>query len=75
LLNKFGSPEKITKVTGSFTFDPNLIVFMLKEKVIDKKITLDQLHEAVKSVGVIDYSSEDMGNLIRLLQSSGISVI
>jgi hypothetical protein len=76
-LRKRGTPEKIHVVESkeaSFAFDPNLIVTMLKEKWPEQQISLDQLHETVKTLGIVDYSSTDLDQLIMLLQSSGFSV-
>lgn len=75
MLKKIGSPEKLTIIKQSaFQFDVNLITKLVKDKVQDGKISLDQLHEAVKSLGILEYSSEDMNSLIGLLQSSGVSI-
>jgi len=75
-IKKTGSPVKIIRITESaLSLDPNLIVTKLKEKYPAKSFSLDQLHEALKSIGVIDYSSNDLQHLIDLLQSSGIKVV
>ncbi len=79
MLQKKGYPEKIVQVisnkTGTLSFDPNLLVKLIKDKLNQPEISLDQLHEATKSAGVIDYTSEDMNHVIELLQSSGITVL
>jgi hypothetical protein len=75
-LKKIGSPVKIVRITESaLALDPNLIVTKLKEKYPTKSFSLDQLHEALKSIGVIDYSSDDLQHLIDLLQSSGVTIV
>lgn len=74
-LNKIGSPEKIKVVTtGALAYDPNLIVKKIKETWKQPTITKDQLHEAVKSLGIINYNPEDLTEVINLLNSSGIAV-
>lgn len=74
-ISKFGSPESINVVKSGLSFDPNIVVKQLQGKVKNGSITLDQLHEAVKSIGIVDYTSEDMNRLIGLLKSVGIAVI
>ena len=74
-LNKIGSPQKIVVVKqGAFAYDPNLIVTKIKETWDQPTMTKDQLHEAIKSIGITDYSPEDMAGVIGLLNSSGITV-
>jgi len=78
VLQKRGYPEKILQVmsnkTGALGFDPNLLVKLITDKLDRTEISLDELHEAAKSAGVVDYSSDDMNHVIELLQSSGITV-
>lgn len=74
-ISKFGSPADIKVVQSGLTFDPNIVVKQLQDKVKNGSISLDQLHEAVKSIGIVDYTSEDMNRLISLLKSVGIAVI
>jgi len=74
-LRKIGSPSKIRVVKeGGFAFDPNIIVKEIQEKWPNSEISTDQVHEAVKSLGIVDYSSDDMNEVLRLLDSVGISV-
>ena len=76
MIKKVGTPQKISKIvreTG-FSLDPNLIVKKLKDTWKEPKISLNQLHELVKSLGVGDYTSDDMNHVVELLQSSGITV-
>jgi diketogulonate reductase-like aldo/keto reductase len=74
-LNKVGSPEKIKLVKmGALSFDPNLIVQKIKETWKQPSITKDQLHEAVKSIGIVNYNPEDIAQVINLLNSSGVTV-
>ena len=75
-LKKVGSPEKIQVVKKSaLSFDPNLLVKKIVETWGKKPITIDQIHEAAKAMGIIDYNSEDMNNVVHLLESSGINVL
>jgi hypothetical protein len=74
-LKKIGSPEKIRVMKeGEFSFDPNLIVKEIQKKWPNSEISVDQVHEAVKSLGIINYNSEDMNEVLRLLDSVGIAV-
>ena len=74
-LKKIGSPEKIKVMKeGDFAFDPNIIVKEIQKKWPNSEISVDQVHEAVKSLGIINYNSEDMNEVLRLLDSVGISV-
>ena len=74
-LNKVGSPIKLQLVKkGAMSFDPNLFVKKIVETWGRKPITIDQIHEAAKAMGIIDYNSEDMDNIVHLLESSGIDV-
>jgi len=74
-LRKIGSPQKIRIVKeGEFAFDPNIIVKEIQKKWQNSEISVEQVHEAVKSLGIINYNSEDMNEVLRLLDSVGISV-
>ena len=74
-LNKFGAPAKIKVLKkGDLSFDPNILVKEIKDTWGQRPITIDQIHEAVKALGVVDYNSEDMNAVINLLQSSGVPV-
>ena len=76
MIKKTGTSQKIRVIKESgFAIDPNLLAKQIKDKWTGSQITLDQLHEAVKSTGVTDYSSDDMSHLVELLQSSGMTVI
>lgn len=75
MLKKTGAPAKINVIkVSSFALDPNLIAAELERNWSGKKITIDQLHEAVKSIGVVEYSDNDMKDLIGLLQGMGFVV-
>jgi hypothetical protein len=75
-LKKIGSPEKINVVglNGALSLDPHLAAKRIKETWTAPTITIDQLHEKLKSLGVVDYSSEDMSKIINLLNSTGLKV-
>jgi hypothetical protein len=74
-LSKKGSPNKIQVVkNASFTIDPNFLAQMILKQVPSKKLTVDQLHSALKSIGVDNYGSDDLNVLIDRLQSSGFDV-
>lgn len=73
-LKKFGSPEQIHTITTSLTFDTNLAVKKIKDAFQGKDITIDQIHESLKALGITNYSSEDMDEVVRLLRSSGVVV-
>jgi len=74
-LNKRGSPNKLEVVkNASFSIDPNFLAEMILKQVPSKKLTVDQLHSALKSIGVNNYGSDDLNILIERLQSSGFEV-
>jgi len=75
MLNKTGSPTKLTVVKqGAFEVDLNLLASMLKEQWPDKTLTVNNLHEALKSIGIVEYKAEDMQELIGRLQAIGFVV-
>ena len=39
-----------------------------------RQMTIDELHDAVKSMGVIDYADEDLRAVIELLTSMGFKI-
>ena len=74
-LNKRGSPNKIEVVKNAgFSIDPNFLAEMILKQVPSKKLSVDQLHSALKSIGVNNYSSDDLNILIDRLQSSGFEL-
>lgn len=73
-IRKIGSPEKIRQISNSLTFDINLAVKKIKDAYNKPNITMDELHEALKALGIVNYSSDDMSEVMRLLQSVGITV-
>jgi hypothetical protein len=74
-LNKTGSPSKITIVKQSaFEVDINLLASMLEEQWPDKNLTVNALHEALKSTGITEYKAEDMQELIGRLTAIGFVI-
>lgn len=75
MLNKTGSPAKISIIKQSaFEVDLNLLAFMLKEQWPDKTLTVNDLHEALKSIGIVEYKAEDMQELAGRLQAIGFTI-
>ena len=74
-LNKRGSPTKIKVVkNAAFAVDVNSLAERFLKDWPNKKITMDQIHNSLKSIGVINYSSEDMSVLTSRLQAIGFSI-
>ena len=74
-LNKTGSPVKLTVMKQSaFEVDLNLLASMLKEQWPDKTLTVNDLHEALKSIGIVEYKAEDMQELAGRLQAIGFII-
>lgn len=74
-LNKRGSPVKIKIVKDAgFTLDVNFLSEMILKQIPEKKLSMDQLHNALKSIGVVNYVADDMAILIDRLQAIGFSV-
>jgi len=73
-IRKIGSPEKIHTITNALAFDINLAVKKIKDTHQKPNITIDEVHEALKALGITNYSSEDMAEVTRLLKSVGITV-
>ena len=75
VLRKYGHPVKLDVIkSGAFAFDANLIAKKIEEAIPSKKLSINQLHESIKSLGITDYSSSDLGNLINLLKATGFSI-
>ena len=75
-LKKIGSPEKIkvVNVESALALDLHLAVKHIKDSWTAPTITLDQLHEKLKAIGIIDYQQADMTEVINLLNASGLTV-
>ncbi len=75
-LSKKGSPNKLKVVKNAgFTLDVNFLAELILKQIPEKKLSLDQLHSALKSVGVVNYASEDMNILIDRLEAIGFSIL
>lgn len=75
-LNKIGTPSKLQVVKqGSFEVDLNVLASIISEKYPEKKLSLGDLHEVLKTLGVTDYKAEDMQDLVGRLQAVGITVV
>ena len=75
-LNKIGSPAKLKVVKQSgFIINVNYLAEMLLKQWPDKKVTQDQLHSALKSIGVDNYQADDMSELMSRLKAIGFSVL
>jgi len=74
-LSKRGSPNKIKVVKNAgFQIDPNFLAEMILKQVPSKTLTVDQLHSALKSIGVNNYNPDDLNVLIDRLQSAGFTI-
>lgn len=74
-VNKRGSPNKIQVVKNAgFSLDPNFLAEMILKQIPAKTLSLDQLHAALKSIGVMNYSSDDMNILMDRLQAIGFKI-
>jgi len=75
-LSKHGSAAKISIIKNAgFTIDNNFLAEMILKQIPEKKITMDQLHSALKSIGVVNYGDEDMSILIDRLTAIGFSIL
>jgi len=79
-LRKVGSPEKLEIINNSkkisgLSLDPNIFVKEVSESLgKEKSLSLDQLHEKAKAMGIVDYDENTMDHVIRLLQSIGVKI-
>lgn len=75
-LNKIGSPSKITVVKyGGFSVDPNFLAQTLLTQWPNKQLFVEDLHSALKQIGIVDYSSDDLSVLIGRLEAIGFKVL
>jgi len=75
-LNKTGSPTKLTVLKQSaFEVDLNVLASVISDKYPEKKLSINDLHEVLKTLGVTDYKAEDMQELAGRLHAVGITVI
>ena len=74
-LSKRGSPNKMKVVKNAgFQIDPNFLAEMILKQVSSKTLTVDQLHSALKSIGVNNYNPDDLNVLIARLESAGFDI-
>ena len=74
-LKKQGSPTKIKIVRKSgFSLDPNFLAEMILKQIPSKKLSIDQLHSMLKSIGVNNYQADDLSILMNRLQAIGFSI-
>jgi hypothetical protein len=74
-LKKQGSPTRIKVVKNAgFTLSENFIAEMISKQMPVKKLTIDQLHNSLKSIGVVNYSADDLNILIGRLQAIGFTI-
>lgn len=77
-LKKKGMPQKIKVVNpkkkSALEFDPHLAAKTIKDSWTDNNIEVNQVHESLKSMGVISYDGKDMDHVIELLESTGLNV-
>lgn len=75
-LQKHGSPTKIRVIKNAgFTISENFLAEMILKQIPSKKLTVDELHDALKSIGIVNYSSDDMNKLISRLRATGFTVL
>lgn len=74
-LNKVGSPQKLKIVKNAgFTVDVDALAELFLKQWPEKQVTIDQIHNGIKSIGVNNYSSEDLSELMGRLQAIGFSI-
>jgi hypothetical protein len=74
-LKKQGSPSKLKVVKNAgFKLDENYLAQMILDQWPNKQLTIDQLHLALKSIGVVNYSSDDLSILLSRLKAIGFSI-
>lgn len=74
-LHKKGSPTRIKVVKNAgFQIDINFLAEMILKQWPDKKLTIDQLHAALKSIGISNYQADDMSVLVDRLSAIGFSI-
>lgn len=75
-LNKRGSPSKLKVVKNAgFQLGVNYLAELILKQIPDKELSIDQLHEALKSIGVRDYQAEDLSELMNRLQAIGFTIL
>lgn len=75
MINKTGSPARINVVKRSaFEIDINMLASLLLDQWQTQTISLNQLHEGLKSLGITNYTADDMAELVGRLQAVGFIV-
>ena len=74
-LHKKGSPSKISIIKNAgFSMSVDALAQSFLKDWPSKKLSIDQIHASLKSIGIINYSSEDLSTFISRLESIGFSV-
>lgn len=74
-IKKIGSPQKIHTITTGLSFDLNLAVKRIKDATPKPSITVNEIHEALKAMGITTYTADDMKEITNLLPSVGLKVV
>lgn len=76
MINKIGTPESVVVgKTSSFVVDPNLLAAWIAQKIETKEVSVADLHDVLKGMGISDYESADMDALIVSLSAVGVVVV
>lgn len=74
-LKKFGSPTKFKVVKNAgFQLGVNYLAEMIQKQIPEQELSIDQLHSALKSIGVENYQAEDLSELMNRLQAIGFTI-
>ena len=74
-LKKQGSPTKIKLIKNAgFTVDSNFLSELFLKQWPEKKVSVDQIHNALKSVGISNYQADDLSILMNRLQAIGFTI-
>lgn len=74
-LRKIGSPVKLTVTKkSSFSINENVLAERFLQDWPSKSLTVDNIHEGLKQMGISGYQAEDLSSLINRLQAVGFSV-
>lgn len=74
-LSKHGSPSKLKVVKNAgFSMDVNALAQQFLKQWPNKQVTMDQVHNGLKSIGIIDYQAEDFSELLSRLQAIGFTI-
>ena len=74
-LKKTGFPVKLEIIKkGSFSINENVLAEKFLQNWPNKQITVDNIHEGLKQMGIDNYSSEDLSGIMNRLQAVGFSI-